>query len=148
MALAARMDGAPCRVYVILGDGELQSGQVWEAAMSASAYSLDSLTAIVDRNELQNEGPTEKLMPLEPLAERWRAFGWDVLEINGHDVEAIMKALNQAPVAKCRPTVIIAHTVKGKGVSFMEGNKRWHSAVIKPEEAQLALKELRREVTQ
>jgi transketolase len=148
MALAARMDAARYRVYVIVGDGELQSGQNWEAAMSAAGYGLDNLTAIVDRNELQNEGPTETLMPLEPLAERWRAFGWDVLEINGHDVEAIIKALNQAPVAKGRPTVVIAHTVKGKGVSFMEGNKRWHSAAMKPEEAHLAMEELGREVTE
>ena len=142
MALGARMDHAAYRVYVVLGDGELQSGQVWEAAMTASAYNLDNLAAIVDRNQLQMDGQTEEVMPLEPLTDRWRAFGWQVVETDGHDVQAIMAALEQASRVRGHPSVVIAHTVKGKGVSFMEGNKGWHSAAIKPDEAELALKEL------
>ena len=145
MALGGRLDGADYRVYVILGDGELQSGQVWEAIMSASAYHLDNLTAIVDRNQLQMDGTTEEIIPLEPLAERWRAFGWHVIETDGHDVEAIIAALNQAAEVRGRPGVVIAHTIKGKGVSFMEGDRMWHGAAIKPEEARLALEELRGE---
>jgi transketolase len=142
MALGARLDEATYRVYVILGDGELQSGQVWEAAMTASAFNLDNLTAIVDRNQLQMDGQTEEIVPLEPLADRWRVFGWRVVETDGHDVQAVLAALEQASRVKGDPGVVIAHTVKGKGVSFMEGNKAWHSAAIKPDEARIALKEL------
>jgi transketolase len=145
MALGARMDHAGYRVFVVLGDGELQSGQVWEAAMAASAYHLDNLVAIVDRNHLQMDGLTEDVMPIEPLAERWRVFGWHAIETDGHDVEALDSTIGQALAVSGRPRVVIAHTVKGKGVSFMEGNKRWHSAAIKPEEAAIALEELRRE---
>ena len=145
MALGARLDGASYRVYAILGDGETQSGQVWEAIMAASAFKLDNLTAIVDRNQLQMDGLTEDIIPLEPMAERWRVFGWHVTEADGHDVEALVDAIGQSEQVKGRPSVVIAHTVKGRGVSFMEGDKAWHSASIKPEEAQMALQELRGE---
>ena len=118
MALGARLDGASYRVYVILGDGEMQSGQVWEAIMAASAFKLDNLTAIVDRNQLQMDGLTEDIIPLEPMAERWKVFGWHVTETNGHDVEALVGAIGQAVKVKGQPSVVIAHTVKGKGVSF------------------------------
>jgi transketolase len=143
MAVGAQMDRAQYRVYVILGDGELQSGQVWEAAMCAAAYRLGNLTAVVDRNRLQMDGGTEEIMPLEPLAERWRAFRWHVIETDGHDIEAVASALGEAAQVADSPTVVIAHTVKGKGVSFMENDKSWHSAVISREDAERALAEIR-----
>jgi transketolase len=147
MALGARLDGAGYRTYVILGDGELQSGQVWEAVMFASAYKLDNLTAVVDRNGLQVDGATEDVMPLEPLPARWHSFGWNCSEVDGHDVQALVNAFGQAAAVKGRPTVIIARTVKGKGVSFMENSVHWHGAVLTAEEARLALEELRSEET-
>ena len=145
MALGVRMDGVGSHVYCIIGDGEIQSGQVWEAIMAASAFKLDNLTAIVDRNELQMDGRTEDIIALEPLAVRWQSFGWYVIETDGHDVEALAQAIARALQVSGQPSVVIAHTVKGKGVSFMEGNKAWHGASIEPEQAQLALEELRME---
>lgn len=123
MAMAAKMDGTDSRIYVLLGDGELDEGQVWEAAMTAAHYGLDNIVAIVDRNWFQLSGRTEDIKALEPLAEKWRAFGWNVLDIDGNDPEQILSALEESDLRKGMPTVIIARTTKGKGVSFMEGNR-------------------------
>nr|WP_037732523.1 transketolase [Streptomyces megasporus] len=126
-ALANRLDGSDRRCFVVMGDGELQEGSVWEAASVASAHRLNGLTAIVDRNGLQITGATETVHPLEPLADRWRAFGWRVLEADGHDAEALTRVLT-LPAAPQAPTVVIAHTVKGRGVPFVEGQARSHYA--------------------
>lgn len=142
MALAGRLDGRDYHVYTMVGDGENDVGQTWEAAMAAANFKLDNLTAILDRNQLQQERPTEDLMPLEPLADKWRAFGWNVLEIDGHDMEAILGALYKARTVKGRPTMIIAQTVKGKGVSFMENVLRFHGTAPTDEELEQALEEL------
>src|SRR3990172_9212902 len=120
MALGARLRGKDFRVVVVLGAGEIQEGQVWEAAMAASAYRLDNLTAIVDWNKIQLSDFIEKAMPVDPLPDKWRAFGWQVRECDGHDVAAILHALEELRQVRGRPTVLLAHTVKGKGVSFME----------------------------
>jgi transketolase len=141
-ALAARLDGRDYRVYCLLGDGELDEGQVWEAAMAAAHYSLDNLTAIVDRNRIQNDDFTEVAMRLEPLPDKWRAFGWHVQEVDGHDLTLVIEALEKAREVRGRPTMIIAHTVKGKGVSFMENNPEWHGKAPTPEQAERALAEL------
>ncbi len=136
-ALAARMAGgsgpAKWRAYCVMGDGEQQEGSIWEAAMSAGHYKLDNLCAIVDRNGLQIDGPVQKVMGVEPLADKYRAFGWNVLEVNGHDIRALQGAFAAARKAAGRPTVIIAATVKGKGVSFMEGQAGWHGVATKDE---------------
>ncbi len=136
LALAARLKSRRYRVYVLLGDGECQAGIVWEGAMLAAKYRLSNLTAIVDYNGVQLDGPVHEVMPLEPLAEKWRAFNWAVLEINGHNVRQIMESLDTAAEIHHCPTVIIAHTTKGKGVSFMENEAAWHG--IAPNDAQLA----------
>jgi transketolase len=124
LCLGLRWRGSPSHVYVLLGDGELQEGQVWEAAAAAAHFRLTNLTAIVDRNRFQHDGPTESVMALEPLADRWRSFGWHVQEIDGHDVDEIEAAVRNRPR---RPSVVIAHTTKGFGVQFMEGDSPWHS---------------------
>ncbi|MBZ2187162.1 MAG: transketolase [Bryobacter sp.] len=142
MALAARLDHRPSRTYVVLGDGEIQEGQVWEAAMFASFHKLDNLACIVDYNKIQLDGFVEDIMPLEPLADKWKSFGWHVIEINGHDIPAVQAAFAEAATVKGKPTVILAHTVKGKGVSFMENNPKWHGTAPSKEECELALKEL------
>jgi len=142
VALAARLDKRNYQVYVLLGDGECEEGQVWEAAMSAPHFQIDNLTAIVDNNGLQLDGRCCEIMELEPLADKWRAFNWHVLEINGHDMNQVLQALKEARQIKQRPTVIIAHTVKGKGVSFMENNVDFHGKAPTPQEAEIALKEL------
>lgn len=142
MALAARMDRLSSRVYVLLGDGELAEGSVWEAAMAAANYGLDHLIAIVDRNGLQISGPTEEIMRLEPLVDKWRAFGWEVREVNGHDIGLLVENLAQAPWRKGAPNLLIAYTQKGRGVSFMEGSYRWHHRVPTDEELSRALAEL------
>ena len=142
MALAARLDKSPTRVYVLLGDGENDVGQTWEAAMAAPHFKLDNLTAIIDRNGLQQEGPTEKIMSLEPLAEKWMAFKWHAIGIDGHDMRQILSALDEAKATKGRPTVIIARTVKGKGVSFMENVVKFHGSAPTDEELKRALAEL------
>jgi transketolase len=126
MALAAKLDKRKSRVYVLLGDGELDEGQVWEAAMAASKFKLDNLTAIIDRNGIQQDGLTEQIMPKEPLAYKWKAFNWHVLEVDGFDFRQMIDALDKAENMRNRPTVIIAHTVKGKGVSFMEWDPAYH----------------------
>ena len=142
MALAAKLDRRPSRIYCLCGDGEMEEGQNWEAAMLASHYKLDNITAFIDRNMMQIDGPTENVMSLEPLADKWRAFGWNVLEINGHDMRQILEACDKASQVKGRPSMIIAHTIKGKGVSFMEGAVAFHGKAPNPDEYRIALKEL------
>ncbi len=142
MAIAAKMDGAPWRVYALVGDGELQEGQIWEAAMTAVHQKLDNLTAIVDLNGLQIDGPTVDVKSLRDVAARFTAFGWHVIEIDGHDIPAIMEAFAAARDTKGLPTCIVASTVKGKGVSFMENQAAWHGTAPKPEQVAAALGEL------
>ncbi len=142
VALAGRLDRRDYHVYVILGDGECDEGQVWEAAMFAPHHGIDNLTAIVDYNGLQLDGACCDIMNLSPLADKWRAFNWHVIEIDGHDINQILNALQEARGVKERPAVIIARTVKGKGVSFMENNVEFHGKAPSPAEAEEALKEL------
>ncbi len=142
IALAGKLDARDYQVYVLLGDGECDEGQIWEAAMAAAHYKIDNLTAIVDFNEIQLAGRTCDIMNLEPLADKWRSFNWHVLDINGHDINQILQAAKKAREIKQRPTVIIAHTIKGKGVSFMENNVDFHGKAPTPEETERALKEL------
>lgn len=142
MALGAKLMGKDFRVFVLLGDGELNEGQNWEAAMSASKHSLDNLIAIVDRNGVQLDGPTEKIMPLEPLAKKWESFNWQVRTIDGHDIGQIMDGIRWAEQNNVGPSVIIANTVKGKGVSFMENSHVWHGKPPSKEEYEMARREL------
>jgi transketolase len=142
VALAAKLDRLHHHVYVLLSDGECDEGQTWEAALSAAHFRLDNLIAIVDRNRLQLSGWTREIMNLEPFAQKWRAFGWHTIEIDGHDFDQILAALQQCRSTKAEPAVIIAHTTKGKGVSFMEDNVAFHGKAPTPEEAEKALKEL------
>ena len=147
MALGARLKGKHLRVYALLGDGETQEGQVWEAAMAAPKFELDHLLGIIDHNRLQIDGPVDSVMPIEPIADKWRAFNWHVLEIDGHDVGEIVRACETAATLKGKPTMIIAHTVKGKGVCFMENNPDWHAKVPTDAEREKALTELSGEGT-
>ena len=142
MALAAKLDRASYRVFAILGCGEMQEGQVWEAAMSAAHYHLDHLIAIVDYNGLQIDGTNAQIMEIAPLAEKWRAFGWRVWEIDGHNMAEILGALAEAKQVEGQPAVIVARTVKGKGVPFMENQVKWHSSVVTKEDLERALAEL------
>ncbi len=139
VSLVMRLDEKPSRTYVLLGDGECDEGQIWEAAMSAAHYKLDNIVAVVDRNGIQNDRFTWQVMNLEPLADKWRAFGWHTLEIDGHDIEEVLGALDEANATKGRPTVIIAKTVKGKGVDFMENNPDFHGKAPTPEQLEAAL---------
>ncbi|MCH6580174.1 MAG: transketolase [Nitrospinae bacterium] len=141
MALGARLDDKDYKVYVLLGDGELQEGQVWEAAMSASKFNSNNLIAIVDFNKVAQDNVTKDLKDLEPLEDKWRSFGWDVHRIDGHDMDQVYKTLT-LPLHEKKPRVIIADTIKGKGVSFMEGKTAWHGVAPSDEEYQKALKEL------
>jgi transketolase len=142
LALGARLDGASHRVYCLLGDGELDEGQCWEAAMAASYYRLDKLTAFVDRNGVQNDDFAVNTMDTEPLADKWRSFGWHTIEVNGHEFPPILEAIAEAQATEGRPTVIICHTVKGRGVSFMENSWQWHGAAPTAEQAESALAEI------
>jgi transketolase len=142
MALAARLDGKGFRTYVILGDGEIQEGQIWEAAMFGAFHKVDNLVAIVDYNRIQLDGFVKDIMEVEPLVEKWRGFGWYVIELDGHSIPALQSAFAEAAAMKGKPTVLIAHTVKGKGVSFMENNPKFHGTAPTPAEVELALKEL------
>lgn len=142
MASAAKLDKKDLYVYALMGDGELDEGQVWEAAMTASHYQLDHLIAIVDRNRNQIDGSTETVMALEPLEEKWKAFGWNVQVVDGHDTKALKSAIETAKAAKGKPNVIIANTIKGKGISFMENQYTWHSGQITQEQFQQGLKDL------
>lgn len=142
MALAGKLDRKNYRVYAILGDGEIQEGQVWEAAMSASHYHLDNLVAIVDKNNLQIDGPCDSVMNITPVGLKFKAFRWYVIEIDGHDIKELISALEKAKEREGRPTVIVANTIKGKGVSFMEGNVGFHGKAPDAEQYKQALKEL------
>lgn len=126
MALTARMEKRDSRVYVVCGDGEINEGSVWEAALCAGKHQLSNLTVIIDYNKIQASGRTDDIQPLEPLADKWRAFNFDVVEVDGHDVEALKAALQPKPKAEAKPLAVICHTVKGKGISFMENNPKWH----------------------
>lgn len=143
MAVALRLGGAEARVFVVLSDGECNEGSVWEAALWAPAHELDNLVAVVDFNKLQATGPSTELTRLAPLADKWRTFGWDVSEIDGHDLQALTAVLETPPNGK--PRMIVAHTVKGKGVSFMENEIEWHYRPPSPEELECALAELARD---
>jgi len=142
IALGLKLDRISARVYCIMGDGELQEGQIWEAAMTAAHYNLDNLCGVVDNNGLQIDGPVEEVMGIAPLREKWSAFGWHVIEVDGHNMKEILDALDEAEDTKGKPTVIIAHTIKGKGVSFFEGKVEYHGIAPTPEELNKALKEL------
>ena len=133
MALGLLMDKSDARVFVLMGDGELAEGSVWEGAMAAAHYKLNNLTAIIDRNRLQISGTTENVMALEPLAAKWQAFGWQVEEVDGHDMELLVDALKRCPLANDKPSLLIANTIKGKGVAEMENMAKWHHGV--PDEA-------------
>jgi transketolase len=142
MGLAARLDQSPSRVYVVVGDGEIQEGQIWEAAMFGGNNGVDNVCAILDYNGIQLDGFVKDIMALEPIAEKWRAFGWHVIECKGHDISALQKAFAEAAATKDKPSILIAHTVKGKGVSFMENNPKFHGTAPTREEADKALQEL------
>jgi transketolase len=142
VALSGRLSKQPYRVYTLLGDGECDEGQIWEAAMSATHYKADNLTAIVDRNRIQNDRSTDEVMQLEPFIQKWQAFGWYTQEVDGHDLGAIIAALNKTKEIKGIPSVIVANTIKGKGVSFMEGNPSFHGKAANKEELIAALKEI------
>lgn len=143
MALASKLDGEPFRVYAMMGDGEMQEGQIWEALMSAPKYDLDNLVAIVDYNKAQIDGTIDEVMSLEPLEEKLRAFNWHVIRIDGHDIAAFLRALDEAQGQKGKPTFIIADTIKGKGVSFMEHKVNWHGAAPNAEQTAQAVAELK-----
>jgi len=145
MALAGKLDRRTYRVYALLGDGELDEGEVWEAAMAAPKFKLDNLTAIVDRNGIQQDGLTEQIMPQEPLSYKWRAFNWHVLEVDGFDFRQIIEALDKAESMRNRPTVIIAHTVKGKGVPFMEWDPAYHGKAPDKDTVRKLVESMRRE---
>jgi len=142
MGAAARLDGASWRTYVVLGDGECQEGQIWEAAMFGAYHRIDNVCAIVDYNKIQLDGFVKDIMELEPFRHKWAGFGWHVVEADGHDIAALQRAFQEAASTKGKPTVIIAHTIKGKGVSFMENNPKYHGAAPTPQEVEKAMKEL------
>ncbi len=143
-ALGLRRKRCDARVYVLLGDGELAEGSNWEAAMSASHHRLDNITAVIDHNGLQITGAVRDVLGVDPLVERWAAFGWSVCECDGHDIPRLRAALRREPIEPAKPTLVVAHTVKGKGVSFMENEKGWHHRVPKEDELERALAELDR----
>jgi transketolase len=147
MALGLKMSRSPARVYCIVGDGEIQEGQVWEAAMSGPKlgqpeHPLDNLTVILDYNKIQLDDFVTRILDLEPVVSKWQSFGWPVVEIDGHSMTQIDKALDQAEATKGRPSLVVAHTVKGKGVSFMENNPEWHGKAPRPAEAIAAIREI------
>ncbi|MRS13181.1 MAG: transketolase [Actinobacteria bacterium] len=142
MALALRMDANPARVFCLLGDGEMQEGEVWEAAMFAAHHKLDNVMAIVDHNGLQIDGACDSVMCLGGVAEKLDAFGWEVREVGGHDVEDLLKALTEPPMTEGVPVAVVAYTIKGKGVSFMEGDAGWHGKAPDAEQTTLALAQL------
>jgi transketolase len=142
LALAARLDSSPYRTFVMIGDGESQEGSIWEAAMSAAHFELDNLICIVDRNRFQIDGDTEQIMRLEPFRKKWEAFGWSVREIDGHDVEDIIGCMTALPFKPGKPSLILANTIKGKGVSFMENTHKWHGGAPSGDLAETALEEV------
>jgi len=148
LALASKLDGTPYRVFCMIGDGETQEGQIWETAMSAPKFELDNLVVFLDYNKGQIDGPTKQIMDLEPIADKWTAFNWDVQEIDGHDIAKIINALERTRSPMGKPHIIIAHTVKGKGVSFMENKIEWHGTAPNKEQAIQAIQELEGIVTE
>jgi transketolase len=146
LALGLRLDGRGSRVYVIMGDGELAEGQLWEAAMAACRYGVDNLTGIVDRNRVQASGPTSEIFAIPGIEEKWQSFGWNVLSIDGHDVAAVIRALEAAEDFKGGPTVIVADTIKGKGISFAENSAAFHNAALTEEQHRQAVSELERQL--
>lgn len=142
MALGLRLQGNPAHVYAVLGDGEIDEGTVWETAMSCAKYRLDNLTAVLDYNKVQLDGTNDEVMPLGDVEAKWSAFGWNVLRCDGHSIPALSDAVDAALAHRGQPTIVIADTIKGKGVSFMEGKSSWHGAVLSDENLELALKEL------
>lgn len=142
MAIAAKLDGKDYKTYVMVGDGEAEEGQVWEAAMSAPAHKLDNLVCILDYNKFQLDGSIEEILNWAPVAEKWAAFGWHVIEIDGHDIADIMRGFAQAQTVTGKPICLVAHTVKGQGVSFIAGNNEWHGKAPSAEECAKALAEL------
>ena len=143
VALSFRMDGLKRSVYVLMGDGEMQSGQIWEASICAPHYKLDNLVAILDYNKIQLLGAISQIMGIEPVVEKWKARGWEVIEIDGHNMREIDEALEEVEGIKGKPSIIIAHTTKGKGVSFMENTAKWHGGAPTEEELKIALEELK-----
>ena len=146
MALAAKLQNNPCRVYTLLGDGEIQEGQVWEAFMFAHHYKLDNLCAFIDNNGLQIDGPVDQVMSPYPIEEKLRAFGWEALTVDGHDFDQLENAFDQARTVKGRPFAVVMKTTKGKGVSYMENQVGWHGKAPNDEQAQTALEELKAEL--
>ncbi len=142
MALGLKLSKISSKVYCIIGDGESQEGSVWETSMAACHYNLDNLCVILDNNNLQIDGPVDEVMSIYPVIEKWKAFGWHVIEIDGHNFKEIKEALNEAETVKYKPTMIVAKTVKGKGVSFMENRAEWHGKALPPDLLKEALKEL------
>ena len=142
MALGAKLDKSPARAYVVLGDGEIQEGQIWEAAMFASFHKMDNLVAIVDYNRIQLDGFVKDILDLEPLADKWRSFGWHVIEVDGHNIKALQNGFAEAAGTREKPSCILAHTIKGKGVSFMENNPKFHGAAPSADEFNQAMREL------
>jgi transketolase len=142
MALSGKLRQSNYHVWVIIGDGEIQEGAIWEAAMAGAKWKLGNLTAILDRNRLQNDDFVDATMPVEPVADKWRAFNWHVMEIDGHNMEEIVAALEKSKTITSQPTITIAHTIKGKGISFMENVAAWHGQAPSEEQAALALEEL------
>jgi transketolase len=148
MAIAAKMDGKSYRTYVMMGDGEQGEGSIYEAAMAGNQYKLDNLVAIIDRNGLQISGTTEEVMSLEDMRQRWTAFGWDVKEVNGDSVEEIVRTLHSIDYTNGKPHLIISHTTKGKGVSYMEGIAKWHHGMPSEEQYQQAISEISARIEQ
>jgi transketolase len=142
MGLAAKLDHSPARTYVVLGDGESQEGQIWEAAMFGGFHKVDNVVCIVDYNKIQLDGFVKDILDLTPLADKWRTFGWHAIELDGHDIAALQRAFAEAAATKGQPTVLIANTIKGKGVSFMENNPKFHGTAPTVAEEKLALAEL------
>ena len=142
MAYGSRFDKNPRRVYCVMGDGEQQEGQIWEAAMFAAHYKLDNLCAVIDYNRKQIDGDVQDVLGIAPLADKWRAFGWQVIEADGHDLKRILAAFGEARATKGKPSVILAHTVMGKGISYMEDDYKWHGVPPSVEQAEKALAEL------
>jgi len=140
--LGGRLRSLDYHVYVLLGDGECEAGQIWESAMAGAHFKADNLHAIVDYNKFQETGPISREMALEPFVEKWRSFGWDVREVDGHDIQALVEALKSVRAVKAQPSIIIAHTVKGKGVSFVEADFTFHGRALNPEQAARAREEL------
>ncbi|MBQ9031769.1 MAG: transketolase [Parasporobacterium sp.] len=142
IALGLRADGSSSRVYALLGDGECNEGQIWEAAMTSAKYNLDSLIIVIDNNHYEFDGPTSEVMPIEPIEDKWKAFGWKTFRVDGHDTSELVEALNEAKKVKGCPSVVIADTVKGKGISYMENVTTWHAGSVTQEQYEQGMKEL------